>query len=520
MALPRDRYSDTRSRRAPVQTICAGRRASDLYWSPGMRRVHLLSMARDGLPLRAPRGRARPGDRSRRAARRRSVAVGAPPRAGAQRQRVDRARGVSAARERRPDRGPPEVADTSSGAARAPTAEPRAPRACAKPSRVTVSDAYTEILAAMRDPELVPLGCATVDPSYLPIGALNRILTQLTREMSTRRRALRGGARAAHAAPPDRAPRGRGRRRARRGRSVHDDRRDRGAVARAARGRARPGDVIAVESPAYFGVLQAIEGLGLRALEIPAHPAHRPRRRRVRGGDSRAQPVRALVVAPTVSNPLGSIMPDDERERLVEITRRADIPIIEDDVYGELVFDGSRPRPLRAFAARRRQPRRARQLGLEDARARLSRRLDRRRPLARSDRAHQVQPVARVPGAARHGGRRVPRDRAATIATCAGCAPRSPATSSATARRSSTQFPDGTRVSSPRGGFVLWVELPPGVDALDAPRAALRRGIVIAPGPLFSARQRFANFIRISAGTPWSERIGDAIRTLARLVPY
>src|SRR5258706_132814 len=120
------------------------------------------------------------------------------------------------------------------------TAEPRTPRICQRPSLVTVSDAYTKILTAMRDPELVPFGCATVDPTYLPIAQLNPI---------------------------------------------------------------------------------------------------------------RSQPVHALVVAPTVSSPLGSIMPEAERDRLVRITRSADIPIIEDDVYGELVFDGTRPRPLRAFAS-------------------------------------------------------------------------------------------------------------------------------------------------------------------------
>jgi len=80
-----------------------------------------------------------------------------------------------------------------------------------------------------------------------------------------------------------------------------------------------------------------------------------------------------------------------------------------------------------------------------------------------------------------------------------------------------TEFPDGTRVSAPRGGFVLWVELPPGVDALQLHDQALRRRIVVAPGPLFSARQRFTNFIRISAGAPWSERIADGLRTLGRL---
>jgi DNA-binding transcriptional MocR family regulator len=81
-----------------------------------------------------------------------------------------------------------------------------------------------------------------------------------------------------------------------------------------------------------------------------------------------------------------------------------------------------------------------------------------------------------------------------------------------------TEFPEGTQVAAPRGGFVLWGELPPGVDALQLHDQALRWRIVVAPGPLFSARQRFTNFIRISAGAPWSEQIAEGLRTLARLI--
>jgi DNA-binding transcriptional MocR family regulator len=64
----------------------------------------------------------------------------------------------------------------------------------------------------------------------------------------------------------------------------------------------------------------------------------------------------------------------------------------------------------------------------------------------------------------------------------------------------------------------VWVELPAGVEALTLHEQALRRGIVVAPGPLFSARQRFSNFIRLSAGMPWSDRIASAMRTLGKLV--
>ena len=396
------------------------------------------------------------------------------------------------------------------------TAEPRAPRTCTTPSKVTVSDAYTKILEAMRDPELLPFGCATIDPSYLPIAALNRIVTQVVREMTTvgaryegapglltlRRQIARRAVEAGVAL------------------SEHDLCTTIGAtegLALALRAVARPGDVIAVESPAYFGVLQSIESLGMRALEIPASPRN--------GLDVsvfedtiRSQPVRALVVAPTVSNPLGSIMPDDEREKLVRITRKHDIPIIEDDVYGELVFDGSRPRPLRSFAG-----------PSEDSNV-----------VYVSSVSKTLAPGYRVGWIA--GGRwhdQIVRLKYQTTLAC----PTLPGMAVAEFLASggydrhlrrlrtacshnleryreaiATQFPEGTRVSSPRGGFVLWVELPPGVDALALHEQALRKRIVIAPGPLFSARQRFANFIRISAGSPWSERTEEGLRTLARLI--
>ncbi len=400
---------------------------------------------------------------------------------------------------------------------RAPlTAEPRTPRVCQRPSRVTVSDAYTKILEAMRDPELVPFGCATIDPAYLPMAQLNRLLAQLTREMSTL------GARYEGAPGLLTLRRQIARRAVEWGvaLSEHDVCTAVGAteaISLALRAVAKPGDVVAVESPAYFGVLQAIEGLGLRALEIPAHPRT--------GFDVsafdeaiRAQPVRAVFVTPTVSNPLGAIMPEDERERLVKITRRADIPIIEDDVYGELVFDGARPRPLRSFAGPS----------------------DDNHVVLVSSVSKTLAPGYRVGWVA--GGRwhdqivRLKYSQSLACPSLLGMAIAEFLESGGYDRHLrrlrgavagnveryreaiTDAFPDGTRVSTPRGGFVLWVELPPGVDALALHDQALRRGIVVAPGPLFSARQRFANFIRISAGSPWCDRIATAMRTLGRLV--
>ena len=397
-----------------------------------------------------------------------------------------------------------------------PSAAPRTARPCTTPSRVSVGSAYTKILEAMRDPELLPLGCATIDASYLPITALNRIIAQLTREMTSL------GARYEGAPGLLTLRRQIARRAVDTGVALSED--DLcttiGAtegLSLALRAVARPGDVIAVESPAYFGVLQAIESLGLRALEIPAHPRT--------GLDVtafeeivRSQPVRALMICPTVSNPLGAIMEEDERERLVRITRRHDIPVIEDDVYGELVWDGSRPRSLRSFAG-----------PSEDSHV-----------VTVSSVSKTLAPGYRVGWIA--GGRwhdQIVRLKYGQSLACPALLGMAVAEFLASGgydrhlRRMRAAiagnveryreailaaFPDGTRVSAPRGGYVLWVELPHGNDALALHEAALKKRIVVAPGPLFSARARFSNFIRISCGAPWSARTADGIRTLARLV--
>ncbi|HYF34048.1 MAG TPA: PLP-dependent aminotransferase family protein, partial [Prosthecobacter sp.] len=78
-------------------------------------------------------------------------------------------------------------------------------------------------------------------------------------------------------------------------------------------------------------------------------------------------------------------------------------------------------------------------------------------------------------------------------------------------------FPSGTKITQPKGGFLLWVELPKTIDAIDIQDRALARKISIAPGPMFSPNQGFRNFIRISCGEAWTPRIGEAVRTLGKL---
>jgi DNA-binding transcriptional MocR family regulator len=83
-------------------------------------------------------------------------------------------------------------------------------------------------------------------------------------------------------------------------------------------------------------------------------------------------------------------------------------------------------------------------------------------------------------------------------------------------------FPEGTRLTRPTGGFILWVQLPEKIDSLELYKLALQGGITLAPGHVFSATYQFSNFIRLNAATfNYSteralERLGEMIAQLAR----
>ena len=78
-------------------------------------------------------------------------------------------------------------------------------------------------------------------------------------------------------------------------------------------------------------------------------------------------------------------------------------------------------------------------------------------------------------------------------------------------------FPQGTKVTRPGGGFVLWVELPESVDSLELYGLALNIGITLAPGVLFSANQGYRHFVRLNAAY-WSDQAEQAIRQLGELI--
>jgi DNA-binding transcriptional MocR family regulator len=380
------------------------------------------------------------------------------------------------------------------------------------PCPVTVASLVARVLADHRDPRLVPLGSATPPAELLPAAALSRALAAVTRaghgaaldyeehagfdrlRRAIARRALAWG----FAAAPD---------------DVVVTAGATEAVALALRAVTSPGDAVAIESPAFYGTLQALEGLGLRAVEIPC--------RSDTGLDVGAleevlgrQRVAAVVAVPNFSNPAGSLMPEAEKRRLVALLAARGIPLVEDDVYGDLALDGPRPPSAKAFDRE----------GLVLSCGSFSKtlapgwRVGWMLPGRFAERVLQLKfalSLATSSAPQRALARFLDTEaydrhlrRLCGVLRCSAERLRDAVTAS---------FPAGTRVSRPRGGYVLWVELPEGVDALALYSRALDAGVSLVPGTLCGARGGYERFVRMSFARPWDERLQQGVETVGRI---
>lgn len=277
---------------------------------------------------------------------------------------------------------------------------------------------------------------------------------------------------------------------------------------------ARPGDAVVVESPTFYMALQALQRLGLRAIEVPTHVREGIDLGRLAQVIELYRP-KACWLMTTFQNPLGSLMPETKKRDLVDLLARHDVPLIEDDVYSELYEGKTAPLPAKAYDRR----------GLV---------------LHCSSFSKCLAPGYRV-GWAAPGRLAREVERLKLMTSLSGSIPVQAALaeylqeggydlhlrnlrSSLQAQRDSLfdavsrLFPDGTRVVRPAGGYFVWVELPVGVDAMALHRAALARHISLAPGPMFSARAEFQHHIRLTCGEHWDEALERAMRTLARLI--
>ena len=389
---------------------------------------------------------------------------------------------------------------------------PSASRPRAKASTVSIGGAVAVLLEHASNSSLVPLGCAVPEAALLQARRLDLALARAARQHGTdcnvygaargdpglRREIAKRAMRLGHALSPD---------------DVVVTNGCTEALMLALTAVAQRGDTIAVESPTYFGLLHVLEVLGLKALEVPTHPT--------RGLDVDAlarlldiEPVAACLVSSCFGNPLGSTMAEADKRALLALLARHEVPLIEDDVYGEIHFGRERPRPFIALD------------GGADT-------------IYCSSFSKSLAPGYRIGWIATrvHAQRVVERKMAFSL-----CGPLLPQVAFADflaggaydahlrrmrrafednlarmTRAVEASFPAGTKVSRPAGGFVLWLELPKRFDSRALFDLALEEGICFAPGDVFSASRRYRHCLRLSAGYAWSDRIDAGVRRLGRL---
>jgi 2-aminoadipate transaminase len=110
---------------------------------------------------------------------------------------------------------------------------------------------------------------------------------------------------------------------------------------------AEPGDVVACEAPAYYATLEILGDMGIRVLPIPVRDSHGVDLDLVSTLFERFRP-KLFVVCSTLSNPSGATMPNEARRALVQICRKTETHILEDEIYGELSEIGGL-RPIRSY---------------------------------------------------------------------------------------------------------------------------------------------------------------------------
>ncbi|WP_343627961.1 PLP-dependent aminotransferase family protein [Roseateles sp.] len=276
---------------------------------------------------------------------------------------------------------------------------------------------------------------------------------------------------------------------------------------------AKPGDVIAVESPTFYAMLHAIERMGMKAIEVPTHPEHGIDVDAL-AGIAASQAIAACMVMPNFQNPLGFVMPDERKQTLVELATRLDMPLIENGVYNELYYGAAPPRTLKSYDRE----------GLVLHCGTFSKTLTSIYRIGWALPGRYRDQVEKLKFLNTLTTPPLPQMAIARFLTRDGYEAHLRRLRKAYAQQASLMraivlrfFPEGTRVSTPRGGYVLWIEMPPQVDAMRLYELALARGITIGPGHMFSVSDRYRHFIRLNYSTPWSPAIERAVITVGKL---
>ncbi|WP_306354164.1 PLP-dependent aminotransferase family protein [Flavobacterium sp. '19STA2R22 D10 B1'] len=273
-----------------------------------------------------------------------------------------------------------------------------------------------------------------------------------------------------------------------------------------------PGDSIAVESPAYFGILRLAKSLKLNVVELPTHPITGIVIESLQDA-LETKNIKVGLIVSNFSNPLGSLMPDEHKKAIVKLIQQYNIPLIEDDIYGDLYFE-TRPSTCKSFD----------ESGLVILCSSFSKtlapgyrigwiapgkfkaeilKLKLTHSISSTNITQEVIANFLETGRYDHHLRKLRRSLQTNCIQYT--------------RAIDRYFPDNTKISAPKGGMVLWVEFDKKVNTIELFKMAVQAGISIAPGKMFTLQDQFSNCLRLNYGIPLNEQTEAALKTIGDL---
>ena len=380
-------------------------------------------------------------------------------------------------------------------------------------TEVDVSELIFSVLASLKDPDTVPFGSAFPSPQLFPLPRLAKSMAAAVRSMAPaailsdmtsgnpelrRQIALRYSMHGVRLA-------------------AHELVITNGAMEAlnlCLQCVTQPGDLVAIEAPAFYACLQVLERLKLKAVEIPVHPREGVDLDSLRDSMARL-PIKACWFMSGLQNPLGASMNEAKKSALYDLLQQYQVPLIEDDVYAELHYGATQPHPVKSLDhgglvmhcgsfSKNLAP--GYRVGWV-AGGRYTEQINRLKLMTTISPSLPAQ--AALADYLKHGGYdRHLRKLRDTLELQQG------AMLAAAAR----YFPAGTRVTQPSGGYFLWFEFPEHVDSLRLFQLALAQGISLAPGPIFSPTQGFRHCARLNYGSPWDDRSERAMAVLGEIL--
>lgn len=271
-----------------------------------------------------------------------------------------------------------------------------------------------------------------------------------------------------------------------------------------------PGDIVAVESPTVFGILQLINSLKLKILELPTHPGtgictHQLEK------NIKTLPIKACIFIPNFSNPTGSLMFDEKKQKVVEMLEKAEIPLIEDDLYGDIYFGASRPRTCKSFD----------KSGNVILCSSLS------KTLAPGYRFGWI-----APGKYYKAVYKIKMEQSIYGSTLnqkiithflkngrfdlhlRNYRNKMYERYQKTLKLIDMYFPKNIKITQPKGGMALWIELASGFDATQLSLSLLKENIGLLPGKAFTTTDYYNNYIRLGFSNPLTSELE---RKIARI---